>query len=91
MRAVRGPPGGYEVGVDVYFDVDWFGPVPTELALNILTAKAGIDNDVNDSNISANPSKPGVDGFFGLYGMTGSPGALDPAGPAPGGSEYTPD
>ena len=82
---------GYEVGVDVYFDVDWFGPVPTELALNILTAKAGIDNDVNDSNIGANPGKPGVDGFFGLYGMTGSPAALDPAGPVPGGSEYTPD
>jgi hypothetical protein len=83
---------GYEVGINVFFDVDWFGPVPTELALNILTAKAGIDNDVDGPGIGANMAKPGVDGFFNLYSMNGSPSALTgPAGPAPAASEYTPD
>jgi hypothetical protein len=81
---------GYDVGIDVHFDVDWFGPVPTSLNLNILTATAGIDNDVDDSSIAANPDKPGVDGFFSLYSMTGSPSNPQPAGPAHASSEYVP-
>ena len=81
---------GYEVGIDIHFDVDWFGPVPTSLNLNILTAKAGIDNDVDDSSIAANNSKPGVDGFLGIYEMTNSPSNLTPGGPAHASSEYVP-
>jgi hypothetical protein len=80
---------GYEVGLDVHFDVDWFGPIPTELALNIITAKAGIDNSVDDSNIGADPSKPGVDGFFATYDFENAPSPLD-GGVNPDGGEYVP-
>ena len=80
----------YDIGFDVFFDVDWFGPIPTELALNILTAEAGIDNSA-DGAVGAGPG-PGVDGFFALYSMTANPDPLvNPAGPAAGTNEYTPD
>jgi hypothetical protein len=82
---------GYDVSFNPHFDVDWFGPIPTELSLMLVTATVGIDNDTSSSTIAANPAKPGVDGFFGLYSMTSNPGALDPAGPAPGAAQYTPD
>jgi hypothetical protein len=95
---------GYNVAFDPHFSVGTFAYVPTSLDLILLTATAGIDNDVNfdgDGNpiIAANGSKPGVDGFFSLYSLTGSPDALmepgsdtnfDPVGPAPEATEYVP-
>jgi hypothetical protein len=84
---------GYDI--DLFpLDLDIDGPslFPPEVGsadLRLLSAKAGIDNDANSSNINANFAKPGTDGFFTLYDLKGSPVALI-NGTAPDGSEYVP-
>ena len=91
---------GYNVAFDPHFSVGTTYYIPTSLDLVILTATAGIDNDVNFDGggnpiIGANGSKPGVDGFFTLYNMETDPESLtdgdgNAIGPAPGDDEYVP-
>jgi hypothetical protein len=93
---------GYNVAFNPHFTVGFTAyVVPTSLNLILLTATAGIDNDVNFDGggapiIGANGSKPGVDGFFTLYNMKSSPESLtdgdgnDIGAPAPGANEYVP-
>jgi hypothetical protein len=62
--------------------VGTFLGIPTSANLSLFDAQAGI-------NVGA--SGVPVDGFFNLYTMKSNPDPLNPAGPAPGASEYIPE